>query len=264
MLLPEPRSTRWDLHWRMFGSEVRIRPLFWASCVLLGILFYRDPDIGGMAMFWAWVAIILVTLLAHETSHILAARLLGARLRIVLSGLGGQVHGLEERKVWQRVLILLAGPLGNGLILAILWAITDPQWNRLPIHRIGPDWTIFIANAVKIALLMNIFWIVLNVLPMWPLDGGRAAVEIGAALLGRRGQTLALLASLVVCLLLSLWVAQWARLKLSDRFDPGYPLYLFYVCTLILYCYFLWVSAFRALWGDPVPIDESSKSGRAA
>ncbi|HEY7329186.1 MAG TPA: M50 family metallopeptidase [Gemmataceae bacterium] len=248
----------------MFGAEVRIRPIFWASCVLLGVLFYRDTDIGGMAMFCFWIAAVLISFLTHETCHILAARLFGSHVRIVLSGMGGTVFGLEERKRWQRMLILLAGPLGNVLITGILWVMTDPQWNPLPIDRLGQDWTIFIANAAKIALLLNAFWALLNVVPLWPLDGGRAAVELGEGFLGRFGKTLALLMSLLVCLLLSITVVGWARQNLTDRFDPRYPLHLLYFCILALYCYFFWISAFRALWGDSVSLDEPGKSGRAA
>jgi Zn-dependent protease len=248
----------------MIGAEVRIRPLFWASCLLLGVIYYCDPEIGGMAMFWFWIAAVLVTLLAHETSHILAARLFGTRVRVVLSGLGGQVYGLEERKRWQRVLILLAGSLGNVLLYSILWLIADPEWNPLPVDRLGPDWIQFIANAAHIALLINAFWVLLNVLPLWPLDGGRVAVEIGEGLLGRRGQIVALVTSLIVCLLLSLTVVGWARLHLIDRFDPHYPLYLLFFLIQSLYCYFFWLSTFRALWGDSESLDDANKSGRAA
>src|SRR5581483_1433026 len=81
MLLPEPRPTRWDFHWRMLGSELRIRPIFWASCVLLGSVVYRDPDSGGMTMFWLWIAAVLISLLVHETFHILIARFFGAHVR---------------------------------------------------------------------------------------------------------------------------------------------------------------------------------------
>jgi stage IV sporulation protein FB len=264
MLLPEPRQTRWDLRCRPFGAEVRICPIFWASCVLVGVIYYRDPDIGGVGMFCFWVAAALVTLLAHAGGHILAARLFGTRVRVALSGLGDQVYGLEERKRWQRVLILLAGSLGNLVIFGILWAIADPERAPLPIDRLGPDWTNFIVNGVKILMVINAFWALLNVLPLWPLAGGRAAVEIGAALLGRRGQKLALLASLAVCLLLSLTVVGWARQSLTDRFDPKYIVHLLFFLIQALYCYFFWLSAFRALWGDPVPLDEAGKPGRAA
>jgi stage IV sporulation protein FB len=256
MLRPEPRPTRWDLHWRMFGAEVRIRPIFWASCVLLGVIFYRDPDRGGMAMFWTWIAAVLISLLTHETCHVVVARLFGARVRVVLSGMGGSVFGLDEQKRWQRVLILLAGPLGNLLILSILWGVTATP---LP-----EDWRAFLAPYVWLLMWINAFWSMLNLAPLWPLDGGQVAVEIGMALLGRRGQITALLVSLFVCLLLSFTIIGWARLSLTNRFDPRYSLYLFYFCIQALYCYFFWISAFRALWGEPVPLDEFSKSDRAA
>jgi stage IV sporulation protein FB len=257
MLLPEPRPTRWDLHWRMLGCEVRIRPIFWASCVLLGSIVYRDPDSGGMTMFWLWIAAVLLSLLMHETFHILVARLLGAPVRVVLSGMGGTVFGLDELKHWQRVLVLLAGPLGNLVILGILWGITaDP----LP----AGDWRMSLAPFVWLLMWTNAFWFALNLLPLWPLDGGRVAFEIGDALLGRHGQIAALVVSLAVCLLLSLTVVWWGRINLTDRFDPRYALYLFYFCIQALYCYFFWISAFRALWGDSAPLDEPGKSGRAA
>jgi stage IV sporulation protein FB len=256
MHLTEPRPTRWDLQWRMFGAEVRIRPLFWGSCVLLGVIFYRDPENGGMVMFWSWVAAVLISLLVHETCHLLVARFFGARARVVLAGMGGTVFGLDEQKRWQRVLVLLAGPLGNVLLLGILWGIT-----AAPLSREG---RVFLAPHVWLLMWINAFWGVLNLLPLWPLDGGQVAVEMGAALLGRRGQITALLASLFVCLLLSFTVVGWARRSLTNRFDPHYPLYLSYFCIQALYCYFFWISTFRALWGEPVPLDGPSKSGRAA
>jgi stage IV sporulation protein FB len=263
MLLPEPRPSRWDLRWRMFGAEVRIRPIFWVSCLLLGIVVYRDPTIGGVGMFWFWLAAVLATLLAHETSHILAARLFGTCVRVVLSGLGGQVYGLDERKRWQRVLVLLAGSLGNMLIFGILWLATSER-TPLPVERLGQDWSTFIANAAWVLMMTNALWCLLNVLPLWPLDGGRATVEVGEALLGRRGQTAALVVSLAVCLLLSLAVAWWAHLTLINRFDPLYLIHFLFFCIQVLYCYFFWLSAFRALWGDSEPLDETNKSSRAA
>lgn len=271
MLLAEPRPTSWDLHWRMFGAEVRIRPVFWASCVLLGVIFYRDPEVGGMAMFWFWVAAVLFSLIVHETSHILMARLFGTRLRVVLAGLGGQVYGLEERKWWQRVLILLSGSLGNLLLLGILWAITAIP---LPNDQLSLEWRSFLGNAAKVSMWINAFWSLLNLLPLWPLDGGRAAVEIGEALLGSRGQTIALLASLLVCLLLILTVVSWATLILIPLLrawfngfmilDVRFLVNLLFFGIQALYCYFFWISAFRALWGESVPLDDSGESGRAA
>lgn len=263
MLLPEPQPSRWDLHGRMFGAEVRIRPLFWPSCVLLGLIYYQDPDVGGTGAFCFWIAAVLVSLLAHETSHLLVARLFGARPRSMLSGLGGQVYGLDELKRWQRVLVLLAGSLGNLCILGILWLAASER-TPLPVARLGKEWSTFIAVAAKISTIFNARWCLLNMLPLWPLDGGRIAVEIGDALLGRRGQTLALLLSLLMCLLLTATVVVWGRLALIDRFDPHYRVHLSYFLIMAVYCYVFWLVTFRALWGDTPPLDESNKPGRAA
>lgn len=263
MLLSEPQPSRWDLHGRLFGAEVRIRPIFWASCVILGLPYYQYPDIGGIGPFCFWVAAVLVSLLAHETGHLLVARFFGARPRSVLSGLGGQVYGLDELKRWQRMLVLLAGPLVNLLLFGILWLATS-EGTPLPVARLGPAWSTFIANAVFVSMLMNALWCLLNVLPLWPLDGGRIALEIGEALAGRRGQTLALLLSLLTCLLMTVSVVVWARRTLTNRFDPRYRIYLTFFGIMALYCYVFWLVAFRALWGDSPPLDEPSKSDRAA
>jgi membrane-associated protease RseP (regulator of RpoE activity) len=263
MHLPEPPPRRWELHGRLFGADFRIRPLFWASCVLLGIPYYQYPDIGGTGAFAFWIAAVLISLLVHETSHLLVARLFGVRPRIVLSGLGGQVYGLESLKRWQRVLVLLAGPLGNLLLFGILWLATS-EYTPLPVERLGREWSTFIANAVKVWMLIDALWCLLNVLPLWPLDGGRIVLEIGDALLGRCGQTLALLLSLVVSLLMTLSVVLWVRLRLINPFDPAYRVYLIFFCIMALYCYVFWLVTFRALWGDSQPFDESTKSDRAA
>ena len=260
MLLPEPRPTRWDLHGRMFGAEVRIRPIFWASCVLLGIVYYRYPKIGGTTAFSFWIVAFLVSLLTHELSHILVARLFGVRPRCVLSALGGQVYGLEELKRGQRVLVLLSGSLGNLLIIGILWALTAAP---LPNDRLAPEWRSFLGNAVAITMLFNALWALLNVMPLWPLDGGRVAVEIGESL-GPRGRTLALLSSLFVCVLMMVSIVAFMSVNLRDHLDERYLIYLIFSGVMTVYCYAFWMNTIRALWGDHTPLDEANKSGRAA
>jgi len=261
MPLPEPRPLRWELHWRMFGSDFRIQPMFWVSSALLGVIYYQYPQIGGIGPFFFWMAAVLVSLLVHETGHVFMARRFGVHVRIVLGGLGGQVFGMEQLRLWQRLLVLLAGPLLNAMLFGLLWAVTGQP---LPFQRLDVASVTFLANAVWVALMINALWAGLNLLPLWPLDGGRLAVEAWEALLGKRGRTLALLASLAVALLLTATVILWMRLSLTNRFDPRYPLYLGYFCILVLYCYVMWLSAFRALWGDETSPDATAGSDRAA
>jgi Zn-dependent protease len=252
MHFPEPPPSRWELRWRMLGAEVRVQLLFGVSCVLTGVVYYQYPEvreqIGGLAAFFSWLAAVLVSLLTHEMGHILVARLFGVRPRVVLSGLGGRLFGLETLRRWQVLLVLAAGPLMSFLLYGVFWLVTDPSaGGRLPLPR---DWRVFLGPSLWLMMWINIFWCLLNVLPLWPLDGGRFAVEIGEAVLGRRGRTLALLLSLAVTLLLTLFVIVWAWVSLRNRFDPRYPVFFVYFCILSLYCYVFWLSAFRALWGD--------------
>ena len=211
---PEPPPTRWELHGRIFGAELRIRPLFWVSCALLGVVYYQYPDIrnkiGGGAAFGLWIAAVLLSFLAHEMGHVLAARLFGSRPHLVLSGFGDQLYELGGLRRWQRVLVALAGPLVNLLLFCILWLIIDPD-RPLAVEGMARFW---IAQAAWLLMMINAFWAALNLLPLWPLDGGHIAVELGSAVPGRRGQTAALLLSLVVSLLLTVAVVAWMRVTL--------------------------------------------------
>lgn len=245
MLLPEPPPTRWELHGQMLGADFRIHPLFWVSCALPGVVYYQYPSIreqiGGLVAFLLWMAAVLVSIGAHEIGHVLAARLFGARLRVFLSGFGDRLFGLEGLRRWQRLVVLLAGPLANAILFGIGWSV---MFLPLPV-----EWRLFLAPGLWLLLWVNAFWCLLNLLPLWPLDGGRLAVELGDAVLGRRGQTLALLLSLAITVGLIVFVGLWMRVTLVNRFDPAYPVYFVYFCILALYCYAFWLSAFRALWG---------------
>jgi Zn-dependent protease len=234
----------------MFGADFRIRPLFWVSCALLGVVYYQYPDIrnqlGSVAAFGLWMAAVLLSFFAHEMGHVLAARSFGARPHIVLSGFGDQLYELGGLRPWQGVLVALAGPLANVLLFGILWLIIDPD-HPLAAEGTSLNW---IAQTAWLLLMINAFWALLNLLPLWPLDGGRIAGELGSAVLGRRGQTAALLLSLFVSLLLTIAVVVWVRVTLYP-FDDRYPVYFTYFCILSIYCCAFWLSAFRALWGEP-------------
>ncbi len=256
MFLPEPPSSRWDLRARLWGPEIRIRPIFWASSVLVGIVFYRDPEAGGVSMFGTWLFAVVLSFLIHEAGHVLTARLLRVPIRTVLSGLGGHVLGLDHVKRWQRVVILLSGSPANLAFLGILWGVTE-----MPL---APHWRESIAPVLMVLMWINAYWALLNVLPLWPLDGGRVAVEIGEALFGSRGKTAALLLSLAINMALSFTAAVWGILVLGNRYDPRFIVHLLFLGVQLLYCYILWLCTFRALWGSDVPLDDLTRPGRAA
>jgi stage IV sporulation protein FB len=243
---PEPRPTRWELRWRMFGADIRVHPLFWASSAVTGVRYYQHPEDGGFGVFVFWMIAVFLSLLLHEFGHVFTARLFGVRGDIVLSGLGGRMLGLGElKRCWQRLVVLLAGPLTTFLFFGVLQAIT---W--IPF----PGWREPIGMGMVILVHINFWWGLLNVLPLWPLDGGQMAAELGEALLGRRGRSLAALLSVFVAGLLTVWLVIEMRLRLDQhRFSPLYRIYVEVFVVLSVYCFVFWLSGFRALWGEAEP-----------
>jgi stage IV sporulation protein FB len=252
MKTPEPQPTRFDLHGQLFGTPIRIQPAFWVSSALLGIRYYTDPEGGGIGYFAFWMVAVLVSVLLHECGHVLAGRLFGLRGEIFLGGLGGQLTGLDSLpRRWQRVIVLLAGPSVQLLILAGIWAITAPAF---PAATLSGGWRTAIGTGMAMVGWLNASWALLNLLPLWPLDGGRLACEVGEGLFGRRGVAGALwlcvasTGALAVFLVLEL---SW-RLEVL-RYDPRYVLSLEQFSVLLLFCFLLWLRAFRALWPDAPP-----------
>jgi stage IV sporulation protein FB len=190
----EPNETSYDLRWRMFGTPIRVHPMFWLVAIILG---WNDAIRGGIGFVLAWVACVFVSVLLHEFGHVWMGRLFGSRGHIVLFSFGGLAIGsnqLERR--WQRILVLLAGPGIQLLLAALLWSgwlvlIVPPRWGK-------------VAGFIIIRLLwINLFWPILNLLPIWPLDGGQVSREIFQALMPERGTSFSLGISLVVSGLLA-------------------------------------------------------------
>lgn len=201
--------TRFDVNFRLGDVPVRIHPYFWLTTLLLGLdLQRRGIDI--VVYLLAWTAIVFVSILVHEMGHIYVGRMFGTRGHVILTGFCGLAVGsseLPERR--QRIAVYLGGP-GAGFLLAavvtgVYWLV-NPGFTRfllgalvhVPVQvdlgvTIPSDLTIFILYN---ALWINIFWGLVNLLPIWPLDGGQVCREICQTYQGREGIRLSLQISL--------------------------------------------------------------------
>jgi stage IV sporulation protein FB len=198
VILGEPPRTQYDLHFFLAGVPVRIHPLFWVVSLVLG-LHGRDTLPEEVLI---WMLAMLVSILVHEMGHALAIRRFGWSPRIILYGLGGLAaydssesysysHNPNEENPRIKILIAGAGPLAGFLfaavVIGLLWATKNPVYFLTG----GPyffDWKIEGLSSEKTYWLMhhlifiNIFWGLINLLPVYPLDGGQISRELFVSL----------------------------------------------------------------------------------
>lgn len=165
----EPQPTPFDLSWRMLGTNIRVHPTFWLFTAILGWSWFEEL---GFAYLVLWVLCCFGSILLHEFGHILMARAFGSQGYIVLYSFGGLAVGVEAWKRWQRMLIAFAGP-GIQLILFGLVFLT----NRLVPPLLNPQAILPVLAALAMLAFINLVWPLVNLLPIWPLDGGRISRE---------------------------------------------------------------------------------------
>ncbi len=162
--------TQLDLTWRMFGFPIRVNPWFWLTAALLGWNYQRL----GFEYLLLWIACVFVSILIHELGHALAYRCFGIDSHILLSSFCGLTFGDREApRRWQRVVVSLAGPGADFLLAGVVYVLAQ---------QYEPDITskasVMTLLALNILLWINIFWGLINLLPIWPLDGGKVSREL--------------------------------------------------------------------------------------
>ena len=202
MLLGEPQSSQYDWRFQIFGFPVRVSWLFWAVSAALGYGHamglqsnYRNIQVNLGAILAIWVAVTFISILVHEIGHGLAFRYFGIRCDIVLYHMGGLaipgaglLWGRNGRRTQlshrDQIIISGAGPaiqllLGAFVgIVAISCGIYVPEFKWLADilgFDVGTPRNPFAYAFVRFMVTSSIWWAIINLLPIYPLDGGRIA-----------------------------------------------------------------------------------------
>ena len=161
---------------RLFGVEVRIHPTFLLLFLFLYATDYRANNTSAdISHDLALAGIILACVAAHEVGHILAARRFGmvakATILLPLSGVTLYDEPRPEKPAsvpWQReVRLALIGPLVNLILASIGFGLfgRQPDFWKLPLMQS--------AHLARSFVWVNLYLAGLNLLPAYPLDGGR-------------------------------------------------------------------------------------------
>lgn len=205
MLIGEPPRSGGDLIFPLFGIPVRVHPFFWLIAVMLG---------AGMAPtlieLLIWIVAVFLAVLVHEMGHALAMRLFGIEPWITLYGLGGVTSynpaEAYHLSTWGNVLISFAGPGVQFLFVAATAGILSVLGFELDIHRWGPVLFVFpgetvvswgVTQLLFYTMLVCVLWGAVNLLPVYPLDGGQIAREVLLAADPQNGIVRSLVLSIV-------------------------------------------------------------------
>ena len=146
-------------HWFTFrGIPVFVHPMYILLLVMFG---YQNPLQGVLS-----AVCITVSLLVHEFGHALTARRLRHDPSIMLHGFGGLTARSRSGRDVEEAAIVAMGPaagLALGLSVFLLWQGLA-QLSLL--NMLG-------ARIITTLLYYCIVWNLLNLLPLWPLDGGQ-------------------------------------------------------------------------------------------
>jgi Zn-dependent protease len=217
MFIGEPARTQGDLHFRLFGFPVRIHPFFWVVTLFLGV----GGGAADPANTLIWIAVVFVSILVHELGHTFVQRYYGGEPRIVLYSFGGLAICDDcDRSPRSQILISFAGPAAGFLLAALVvgflaaigrfkgvegslapidWEPFDPQY-YFERGKSSPRDTL-----IWDLLQVNILWGLMNLLPIYPLDGGRIARELFTLTNARSGIVQSLQLSIAAASLVAIY-----------------------------------------------------------
>lgn len=159
---------------RLFGIKVYIHTTFWLLPLFVLLSGLSSGNLFEAAFNVAVLFSIFGCVVLHEVGHALAARYYGIGTRdITLYPVGGvaSLRRMPERPV-QEIVIALAGPAVNLVIAVGLFLGLFVSGNVLPASLSSSEFSLaglFVARL----LMANVFLLLFNLLPAFPMDGGR-------------------------------------------------------------------------------------------
>jgi Zn-dependent protease/CBS domain-containing protein len=154
---------------RVFGVPIRLHFTF-----ILLLIFLISIGLGQQQSGWMIVLYVLAlfaSVLLHELGHAMVALRYGIRtLEIVMFPIGGLSRFERLPKAREELWIALAGPMVNLLIGCAIGAWQIRQNGFVPIGQLLEPTDANLAQRIAVG---NLFLAAFNLLPAYPMDGGR-------------------------------------------------------------------------------------------
>lgn len=165
-MLGQVNPTPFDLYFSLFGIPIRVTPWFWLVGVLMA---YPLLEMRRFDLLLVWLGCLFFSILVHEMGHALAGRMFGWPSDVFLYHFGGvaRFYHREGYTAGRQVVVSFAGPWAGFLVYgAVLVFKFFAARNEIVTNQ-----------HVDFALLqlewICLYWGLVNLLPVLPLDGGR-------------------------------------------------------------------------------------------
>ena len=157
---------------RFAGIDVYVHVTFLLLLAWFGYsAWVQTGSVAGVVNALTLIVLLFLCVLLHEYGHALTARRFGiGTLHITLLPIGG-VALLESmpKDPRQEVLVALAGPAVNLVIAAVVYVLLGLTSRQGAVFAVNPAGTGLLQGLLTANLLLALF----NLLPAFPMDGGR-------------------------------------------------------------------------------------------
>ena len=156
---------------RIAGIDLKIHGTFFLLLAWIGFVYYREGGAAAAIDGLIFILLIFLCVILHEFGHALAARRYGIKTRdITLLPIGGLAR-LERMpdNPREEVVVALAGPAVNVVIAAALWIVIGLT-SGIPAPEMMEHTGIPLALRL---FTVNIWLVLFNMIPAFPMDGGR-------------------------------------------------------------------------------------------
>jgi Zn-dependent protease len=154
---------------RIAGTNIRLHVTFLIFLAWIGIADYLAGGPAAAAESIVFILLVFLCVTLHEFGHITMARRFGVNTpQVILSPIGG-IAAMERmpENPRQELLVAIAGPLVNVAIALLLMAVFGLGLTLAA--RIDFDH----ATLAERLLVVNIMLVLFNLVPAFPMDGGR-------------------------------------------------------------------------------------------
>jgi stage IV sporulation protein FB len=181
----------------IFRVPVRVEPWFWLTSFFLGNGLQNIDSRAGIFDTLLWMIVVFASILIHELGHALTSRkLTGVQPNIRLVAFGGLAYPNTQLNRSDSLKVTLAGPAAGLAFFVVIILFCIARYGLIPgldvvIWHITHSKDLLIGNGsaffnmsettfslIKSLIYVNFWWSLVNLLPVYPLDGGQAYAAI--------------------------------------------------------------------------------------